>query len=152
MIREHQKSCEYQGLSFEIIVLHYGSGMQAFENRGTLSDEGPRAAIRCSLSCPSILPRQFSVSPELWTQSTTVLKFFLAESALKNINIFLPRASCTLRWLAYLLPAPTSATTPGRIVTHANTAHGRGHGKVLGFSAPESIFELSKLCASENSP
>ena len=56
--------------------------MQAFENMGTLSDEGPRAALRCSFfSCPSILARKFSVPPELWTQST-VLKFFLAESAL----------------------------------------------------------------------
>ena len=68
MIREHQEPCEYQGLSVEIIVSHTVSGMQAFENIGTLSDEGPRAALRCSLlSSPSIIPGQFSVSPELWT-------------------------------------------------------------------------------------
>ena len=46
MIREHQKSDECQGLSFEIMVAHYVSGMQAFEDIGTLSDQGPRAALR----------------------------------------------------------------------------------------------------------
>ena len=83
MIREHQKPSEYQGLSFEIIAAHYVSGIQAFENIGTLSGEGLRAAQRCSLfSLHSILPRQFSVSPKLWTRQSIVLKLFLAESAL----------------------------------------------------------------------
>ena len=83
MIRGHQKSCEYQGLRFEITAEQYSSGMQAFRNIDTLSDEGPRAALRCSLfSRPSILPRLFSMSSELWTQQSIVLKFSLAESAL----------------------------------------------------------------------
>ena len=57
--------------------------MQAFDDIGTLSHEGPRAALRCSLlSQPSILPRQFSMSPELWTQQTFVLNLSLVESAL----------------------------------------------------------------------
>ena len=42
----------------------------------------------------------------------------LAKSALLDINIFLPRASCTLLRLAYLLPAPASATIPVRIATY----------------------------------
>ena len=97
MIREHHKFCKYQGLSFEIIVAHYASGMQTFENIGTLRDEGPREALRCSLVvCLSILPRQFSVVSELWTQQSIVLKSSLAERALCNINVVLPRASCTL--------------------------------------------------------
>ena len=48
------------------MVARYVSGMQAFENIGTVRGEGPRAALRCSLfSQPSILPREFSVSSEL---------------------------------------------------------------------------------------
>ena len=80
--RGNQKSCRYQGLSFEIIQAHYVSGVQAFENIGNLSDEGPRAALRCSLFVfPSILPRQCAVSRELWTHST-VIRIFLVERAL----------------------------------------------------------------------
>ena len=60
------------------------------------------------------------MSPELWTQRSIVLKFSSAESAIQNINIFLPRAPCTLLRLASWLLVPTSATTPGRIVTYAN--------------------------------
>ena len=82
MIRAHHLSCGYQGYSFDIKVARYISGMQAFEKIGTLRGDRPRAALRCSLfAYPSILPRQFSVSPELWEQFI-VLKFFLAESAL----------------------------------------------------------------------
>ena len=83
MFREDQKTFKYKGLSFEITVAHYASGTLAFENIGNLSDEGLREALRCSLlSCASIIPRQFSVSPELWTQQSTVLKFFSAEITL----------------------------------------------------------------------
>ena len=120
MIQEHQKSCGYQGLSFDIIAAHFIPGMQTFENICTLSDEGPRADLRCSLfSGPPVCPRLFSVSPELCTEYI-VLTLSWPKAPFKK-SIFLPRASCTLRRLAWLLPVPTSATTPGRTVTYANT-------------------------------
>ena len=119
MIQEHQKSCGYQGLSFDIIAAHFIPGMQTFENICTLSDEGPRADLRCSLfSGPPVCPRLFSVSPELCTEYI-VLTLSWPKAPFKK-SIFLPRASCTLRRLAWLLPVPTSATTPGRTVTYAN--------------------------------
>ena len=48
--REHDKSCRYQWLSFEIIVARCVSGMQAFENIGTLSDQEQPYAVHSSFS------------------------------------------------------------------------------------------------------
>ena len=66
------------------------------EHRYPKRNEGPRTALRCSLfSSPYILLRQFSVSPDLWTQQSIALKLFSLglKSPLKHQYTF---ASCIL--------------------------------------------------------